>query len=614
MRWGAALMGAGTSFALACGADDLAPEVALDAHDEAPPAAARGDAQTADGADDAPPRFTYAPGEERRAAEDAAEDAAAERGGEHDAGALSVSSDSAAPVWDGAEPADAHIDAADELGIEDPRWPTERSALPACPGSTRAFVTPELPDPTGEVAFLRDALLEPVGYDVRVGIEIRSPSTGDVDTTATADLAVVIDGAVAALSPVPVSAGRAEVVLRFESAGTHTVVGSLPDGRSGTVQIEAFVSRLPVWELTADPAELGAVLADPGGSLKAGVAIQIGASALSGKVRLHGGSSRYSPKQSFRIDLGAGQVFADGSTHAILRAEWNDKAMLRNFLSSEVMRNGTWVPSYRAEPVHLRINQRYYGVMLRAQRVDKDFLAERGLSVDGSLYEADPPLALAVPGGNLTELASRESYPLVYQHHTGAIDYADLLDLIERTLTMPEDTFRREVTNEIAVDDVIVFLAGMAAIQNHDHVRKNYYLYRDADRDARWHLLPWDLDLTFGHLYSDEADVLDERIFTDESLYFGERVPAHDFYNQLTTRLLAVPTYRARFLSYTKHIARDVLSEEFIEGRIASFLCRATPDLLADRRKRATNEEYLSRVQEIRDFARARRAFVDAAR
>jgi spore coat protein CotH len=150
----------------------------------------------------------------------------------------------------------------------------------------------------------------------------------------------------------------------------------------------------------------------------------------------------------------------------------------------------------------------------------------------------------------------------------------------------------------------------MAVIQNHDHIRKNYYLYRDPTNDGRWRIFPWDLDLTFGHLYTDDGDTREEDIFTDESLFFGERVPEHDVYNQLISRTLGFSAYRAEFSAFVRHIAQHALTDEFVASRIDNVLCRATYDILADTKKRGTNEEYLSRVEEIRAFIRARKAYI----
>lgn len=74
-----------------------------------------------------------------------------------------------------------------------------------------------------------------------------------------------------------------------------------------------------------------------------------------------------------------------------------------------MVRNGTWLEVPDAEPVHFRINNRYYGVMWRVERIDGDFLRLRELNTKtGSLYEADPANERALPGGNLAPLTTTD--------------------------------------------------------------------------------------------------------------------------------------------------------------------------------------------------------------
>jgi spore coat protein H len=260
--------------------------------------------------------------------------------------------------------------------------------------------------------------------------------------------------------------------------------------------------------------------------------------------------------------------------------------------------------------VHFRINDRYYGVMHSVERIGAPFLRRWGMADTGSLYEADPPLELGLPGGNLTPLRP-ELYPQVYQHHAGSIDYADLRKLIEETLTLPDPEFAAIAEREIMVDEYIQYLAALAAIQDQDQVRKNYYLYRDPQGSDPWRVIPWDLDLTFGHLWSEQNDVLEEQIVTDSDLYVGTYEPTRgDFYNQLTERVLRVPAYRARFREAVQHMLDTSMSRAEASQQLQAAVRCMTPDLVADQLKRSSNAEYQARVTEILDFLDARRAYV----
>ena len=371
----------------------------------------------------------------------------------------------------------------------------------------------------------------------------------------------------------------------------------------------ATCEPLPVWDLAIDPPRLAELLAAPHENRRVEAAITVGGATHAVRVRLHGGTSRDFVKKSFRLDLPEGDSI-DGRRHLILRGEWNDKSLLRTYLSYELFRTATWLPTPRASYVRLHLNGEFYGVMLHVERLDAEFLASRGLDAAGHLIESDPPLGGAP--GNLRPMAP-EAYASVYEAH-GAGDLEPLRDLVERVLTLKPHAFADEAPRAIAVDDVLVYLAGMAVLQNHDHVRKNYYLYRPADLSRGWMVLPWDLDLTFGHMWSPAEDVLGESIVTDADPFVGALIGGRGQENALTERLLAYPALRARLLAMAHRLADHAASPGFLDARIDDVQCRAGAAIRDDLRKRASNEEYASRVDELRRFVVSRRAYLASLR
>lgn len=366
---------------------------------------------------------------------------------------------------------------------------------------------------------------------------------------------------------------------------------------------------LPAWALTIDPARLAELVADPHANRYVDATVTAAGVSHPARVRLHGGTSRDFVKKSFRIDLPEGDSI-DGRRHLILRGEWNDKSLLRTYLAYELFRTATWLPTPRAEHVRLDLNGEFYGVMLHVERIDAEFLAARHLDRAGQLIEADPPLG-GQPG-NLRPMPE-SSYSSVYEAHgDGPRDLAALRDLVERVLTLKPHAFADEAARAIALDDVLVYLAGMAVLQNHDHVRKNYYLYRPADASRGWMVLPWDLDLTFGHVWSPAEDVLGESIVTDADPFAGALIGGQGQENALVERLLAYPALRARMLAMAGRITAVAASPAFLDARIDQVLCRGRGDIAADLRKRATNDEYAARVDEIRQFVPRRRAFLSS--
>lgn len=489
-------------------------------------------------------------------------------------------------------------------------WPDATdTSMPSCTPWSDAWVLPDVAVPEAPVTLEPSAALQPLGELETVEV---TALTADKkrDDTAEGALKVSADADVEVVSAEDMKAGRANVQVRVKTAGAHTLTVTLPDGRTGQARLWGFATQLPVWTLTVDPADLAEVVANPLERIWAKVSLTRGGKTFQGKMRLHGGSSRTFKKKSFRLNLDDDAALPDGRRKVILRAEFADKALVRNHLAYDLLRHATWLPACETTYVHLRINGRFYGVMVHTERVDKDYLSARGLNPKGSLYEADPPFAMSVPGGNLTPVEDPQDYRLLYQRHAGELAYADLIELIEVVLQLPDAEFEAHVDRIIKVDDVLVFLAFNAVIQNQDFVKKNYYLYRDPTvADSRWTVLPWDLDLSLGHLWTEEGDVLDEQIFHDGDPYVGRNV-GHSFYNQLVERVLGVPRLRKRFRSFVQHLVDGRFHPDFLSPRIDRALCRMQPDLLADQKKRAKNEEVPQRVQEVKDFVTARRVWL----
>ena len=491
--------------------------------------------------------------------------------------------------------------------IEDLPW-REPVVLPLCTPWSPDFALPTLPAPAGRVQIENPVRLFATGLVTTLDLVARDPG-GAIDGAAGGVVALDLAGGGTVLEVPSMVAGRARARVRFTEPGTFTATATLTaDGRTGTTALATYRSQLPVWELTIDPVELAAMEARPQELIQVPAGLTIDGVALATKVRLHGGSSRDFEKKSFRFDLAAG-LDLDGHDHLILRAEWNDKTLLRNWLALALVRSETWLAAPAAELVHFRINERFYGLMDRVERVDRDFLRARGLSTGGSLYEAASPTGAAL--GDLTPLPPAQ-YPIVYPLQAGSGAHLDLRGLIEDVLRRGPGDFEVTLLGEVEVDDVLVYLAAMAVIQNQDHVRKNYYLYRDPALVRGWTIVPWDLDLTFGHLSTEANDVLDEAIVVDGDPFVGA-LPDGAFgpYNALIDRLLDLPELRARFVAMTRRIVASEAARGLVDAHLAWAVCRAQPELLTDERKRADNAEYLGRVGEIRGFAASRRAFLE---
>lgn len=484
---------------------------------------------------------------------------------------------------------------------------------PPCEPWRGDYVVPSLEAPSGGLRMQPSAQLLPTNVSERIIVRVLNPDS-TLDTSATGQLRVTPTPGVSILSEGIAIAGYGEVVVQLSEVGPAPIELTLEgDARVGRVELEAYAPRLAIWQLRADEDDLDEMFSNAGDRITIDGEIEVAGERHATEFRVHGGASRDFPKKSLRLNL-QGTELDTGESKVILRAEYNDKSMLRTWLGYELFRNGSFLPTPNSEFVHLRLNDRYYGLMHKVERIDKRFLGVHGLNDDGNLYEADPPSELAVPGGNLTVLGSDEDYFRTYQWHAGPGAWVDLIRFIEFTLLLPNAAFEQVIADEVQLNEYLRYLAVMAVLQNQEHIRKNYYLYRDPEAPVTgWMALPWDLDLTFGHLWSEIDDVLDERVISDSDLFVGEFAPERfGYYNQLADRVLKHPALRERFLLLVAQLLDSSFSEYFVDERVQYALCLLEPDLLADSAKRASNDEFLTRVAEISTFMRERRTYIEA--
>lgn len=492
-------------------------------------------------------------------------------------------------------------------------WPGTPPAPAPCTPLFDTFALPGIAQASGAIELRPSAVLQPLAHAEVIDITVRKTPGGATDAAAQGTLALEVPPGVEVMSVSELKAGRAVARVKVSKAGPHLISATLSgDPRQGSVGLYGYQTRLTVVEVEVAPADLAEQLAAPIMDIWKKVLLTVDGKPHSAKMRLHGGSSREHPKKSFRFNLDDMQG-VDGRRRLVLRAEWSDRTLLRNYLGLELFRHGTWLPTSKARFVHLRINGAYYGVMLDVERIDQDFLAARGLRSDANLYEADPPSVKSVPGGNLTPLKDKAEYPLVYDKHTGAGGHEDIIALIEVVLQLAEAPLKAGLDRVVRVDEVLAYLAAMAVLQNQDHVRKNFYLYHDTEaKDCRWRLFPWDLDLSQGRLWTEENDILDDKLFTEGSIWAGTYV-GHSFYNQLVDRLLTLEPWRSRYLKFIGQLLAQPFTETFFQQRVQAALCLMQPDLLADERKRSDNEDYPLRVGELKQFVAARRAYLMTA-
>jgi hypothetical protein len=231
---------------------------------------------------------------------------------------------------------------------------------------------------------------------------------------------------------------------------------------------------------------------------------------------IHGQSSAGFPKHSFNVDLNAGYklVWNEGEP-AIddinLLTTWPDKAKMRNMLSYGIFRDAGTAYHF-VVPVRVQFNGQFWGDWHFVENGDDNYLKRVGLDPNGALYK----MYTTFPDENGNEKKTRQN--------EGTGDLAAFSAGMNRS-GAAKTAF---IMDNINIPEVVNYLAAMTMTANTDCCHKNYYFYRDTEGTGEWSMLPWDVDLSFGRVWSGAgAAYYDDTMYSDVAFQVGNnnRVP-----------------------------------------------------------------------------------------
>ena len=288
------------------------------------------------------------------------------------------------------------------------------------------------------------------------------------------------------------------------------------DCRDGEACVDGFclVAEIPEWDVIVDPFALQAAIADPYEEIWMQIyLVADGVDYGTTRMRLYGGSSREWPKKSFRITFEEDAEHPGFSRKISLRSEYSDPSFLRSRLGYHAFARTTAMPVPRARYVRLYLNGEYYGLMQEVERIGGKYLDRNGRDREQPMFEQKRALA---PGpGGLMPLPDLDSYHLEWEHKTGdEASWDGLVGLVEDVMwpdfedaPAPAPAAPTRTAEAFDLAGYIDYLAVMALLQNADHVHKNYFVTHQDPWGAgpRWEVLPYDLDMTFGCLWDEEA-------------------------------------------------------------------------------------------------------------
>jgi spore coat protein H len=223
-------------------------------------------------------------------------------------------------------------------------------------------------------------------------------------------------------------------------------------------------------------------------------------------LRFRGSTSRTHPKRSFNIRFSERQPFLFGSDRMNLKALYSDPTIMREALSMRLWRE-LGRPAPRTKYFDLWINDTYEGLYVHVERVDHDLIAAAGLPGTGTLvrdeFRDNGDLPLSAFGYDLDEVDDPEGLLADHFDSRGDADWAALAELVQWVHDTPSgEEFAAGLVERVDLEVLIDWLALHVLIGDIDSFADDYWLYLDdGDPDARWVIIPWDKDLTFGSHY-----------------------------------------------------------------------------------------------------------------
>ncbi len=282
-------------------------------------------------------------------------------------------------------------------------------------------------------------------------------------------------------------------------------------------------------------------------------------------VDLHGQSSLGFPKKSYDFHFNPGSKFrwsddapAVGDLH--LLSTWGDKSYMRNMLAHDTYRDGG-AASHFAFAVRVQQNGSFFSVANVVEAGNEDFLQRLGLDPQGALYKMND-------SAKNPALANKQT-----RKYEGTADLQALITGMAQANLTARQAYMYDNLN---LPEVIDFLAAKIITADVDCCFKNYYLYRDSDGTGEWQGMPWDVDLSFGHVWTCGSpcyQYYDPTIYTNQGIYVGND-------NTVFIPVYGTPATRQMFLRRLRTLMDALLQP---------------PGTLA------TNDFYRLKTQQLRD-------------
>ena len=261
-------------------------------------------------------------------------------------------------------------------------------------------------------------------------------------------------------------------------------------------------------------------------------------------MNLHGQSSRGFPKKSYDIDLHPGHNFKwkEGEPRADdinLLTTYPDKAQMRNVLSYGTYRDADMAHHW-VIPVRVQQNGTFWGTAHIVENGDEDWLVRMGVNSEGALYKMYNQF-LSV--GDATSGAEKKT-----RKNENNADLTALFNGVNQS----GEARRRFAYDNIDIAQTVDYLAGRTMTGDTDCCHKNYYFYRDTGQSGEWVMWPWDVDLSFGRVWTGAQTYWQHVLITNTPLAIGQG-------NRFADVILTTPEMRQMYSRRLRTLMDELL-------------------------------------------------------
>ncbi len=251
------------------------------------------------------------------------------------------------------------------------------------------------------------------------------------------------------------------------------------------------------------------------------------------KMRIRGDTSRDDPKKSLKIKFKKGDTFPFEKRKINFNAEYSDKSMIRQYLSSITMQQAD-IPCFTTEFAKLYVNGKFFGLYTKIENVDEKFLLEHNLDPNNNLYKAKKDGAC---------LSKFDDINIKWEKKTNKNSgNDDLKILIENINNLKGKAFANYIRKHFDYNNLISLIAVNMLISNGSTYYHNYYLYHDS-LNQKWQIFPWDMDKTFSYYnwmpydytrtssHWESDNPLIEKCILDDEIFSDIKIKISDFHN-----------------------------------------------------------------------------------